>query len=237
MNPEENKVPENEIRISVKTPIPPTIKRIEEVLNKFDHIVLSGMNSSISKVLLLTEITKLKTHGLHQYNLIETITMELKEENKEKDPDERVRYLTRFKVELYKEKPKTAPKGFYEAPYTEEQLKKISEVKPPERDGEDRERGRGRGRGFRGRGFRGRGRGRGRGLRGERGERGGRSRPRGDRPHTERGQRGGRPRGERGDRGGLRGRGRGGRGGRPETAGEQRKNIPGLGKGPKSGIN
>ena len=112
MTTEEIQVPENEMRITFKTPIPVAVKRIEEILGKFDHITLSGMNSVISKVLLLTEITKLKIHGLHQYNLIETITMELKEENKENDPDQKARYLTRFKVELYKEKPSTAPKGF-----------------------------------------------------------------------------------------------------------------------------
>jgi len=242
MTTEEIQVPENELRITYKTSIPFGVKRIEEILNKFDHITLSGMNSVISKVLLLTEITKLKIHGLHQYNLLETITMELKEENKEKDPDQKAKYLTRFKVELYKEKPSTAPKGFYEAPYTEEEIKKISEVKPPESRGEGDERGRGRG--FRGRGRRG-GRGRGRFRGGGRGERRGdrsRGRPRGDRPSSTRGQRA-RPRVERGgergsERGGTRGgRGRGGRGGRPETATEGRRNIPGLGKGPKSGIN
>ena len=227
MTTEEIQVPENELRITYKTSIPFGVKRIEEILTKFDHITLSGMNSVISKVLLLTEITKLKIHGLHQYNLLETITMELKEENKENDPDQKAKYLTRFKVELYKEKPSTAPKGFYEAPYTEEEIKKISEVKPPETRGEGEERGRGRG-------FRGGGRGERRGDRG-------RGRPRGDRPSTTRGQRS-RPRVERGgERGGERGRGgrgRGGRGGqRPETATEGRRNIPGLGKGPKSGIN
>ena len=240
MTTEEIQVPENEMRLTYKTSIPFAVKRIEEILNKFDHITLSGMNSVISKVLLLTEITKLKIHGLHQYNLLETITMELKEENKENDPDQKAKYLTRFKVELYKEKPSTAPKGFYEAPYTEEEIKKISEVKPPETRGEGEERGRGRG--FRGRGRRGRGRGRFRGGgRGERRGDRGRGRPRGDRPSTTRGQRS-RPRVERGgERGGERGRGgrgRGGRGGqRPETATEGRRNIPGLGKGPKSGIN
>ena len=238
MTTEEIQVPENEMRITFKTPIPVAVKRIEEILGKFDHITLSGMNSVISKVLLLTEITKLKIHGLHQYNLIETLTMELKEENKENDPDQRARYITRFKVELYKEKPSNAPKGFYQAPYTEEEIKKISEVKPPENRGDGEERGRGRG--FRGRGRRGgRGRGRFRGGRGERrGERGRGGRPRGDRPSSTRGQRA-RPRVERGgERGTPRGRGRGGIGGqRPETATEGRRNIPGLGKGQKSGIN
>ena len=216
--------PENEIRVSGRTNVLSGVERVEEAFKKFENVTISGINDGISKVLLITEIVKLKIKDLHQYNLIETITREVHEENKEQESDEHPRYLTRFKVELYKSKLATPPKGaFYEAPYTEEEITKIKEVKPPEggRPFTGRGRGRGRGRG----GLRGEGRGRGRG--GTRGE--GR-----DRPNTARGGRGGRGRG--GSRGEGRGRGRGGqrgegRGGRGGNRGGQR----GEGRGGRGG--
>ena len=122
--------------------------------------------------LLITEIIKLKVPNLHQYNLIETIKTEKHEEDNEDKSDDNPRYSTRFKVELHKKKLESVPKGaFYEAPYTEDEVKKISSVKPPERKGRPMTarggrgfyrggRGEGRGRGGRGRGEpRGRGRG------------------------------------------------------------------------------
>ena len=224
----QSNTPENEVRVSGRTNVLGAVDRIVKVFEKFDHVVLSGINTGISKVLLITEIIKLKVPDLHQYNLIETITREMHEEDKKEESQENPRYLTRFKVELYKTKLASEPKGaFYEAPYTAEQVKKISEVKAPERSENDRPHtargGRGRGRGgFRGgrgegRGGRGEGRGRGRGRGGPRSARGGKDRnDRGER--GERGERrGGRgegrgrggPRG--GNRGGPRGRGRGGK--------------------------
>ena len=223
--------PENEIRVSGRTNVLSGVERVEEAFKKFENVTISGINDGISKVLLITEIVKLKIKDLHQYNLIETITREVHEENKEQESDEHPRYLTRFKVELYKSKLATPPKGaFYEAPYTEEEITKIKEVKPPEG----------------GRPFTGRGRGRGRGRGGPRGEgrgRGGRGGPRGEgRPNTARGGRGGRgrggPRGEGrgrgGNRGGQRGEGRGGRGG---NRGGQRGVGRGRGRGTARGGN
>ena len=173
--------PENEIRISGRTNVLGGVERVEEAFKKFDNVVLSGINDGISKVLLITEIVKLKITDLHQYNLIETITRQAHEENKEQqESDEHPKYLTRFKVELYKKKLDKPPeKSFYEAPYTEEEIKKIKEVKP--QDQKDRPNtGRGRGRGRGGPRGRGDGRGRGRGGRGE-GRGRGRGAPRGDR--------------------------------------------------------
>ena len=206
--------PDNEIRVSDRTNVLHGVERVEEAFKKFDNVTLSGINNGISKVLLITEIVKLKIKDLHQYNLIETIKREVHEENKEDESDEHPRFLTRFKVELYKNKLQQPPKdSFYEAPYTEEQITKIKEVKAPE--GRDRPKtGRGRGRG---RGGRGEGRG---GPRGGRGEGRGRGGPRGGRGE-------GRGRGgPRGGRGEGRGRGgpRGGRGGKPkegETSGNK----------------
>ena len=192
-------LPENEIRVSGQTPVLRGVERVEEAFKKFDNVTLTGINTGISKVLLITEIIKLKVPNLHQYNLIETIKTEKHEEDNEDKTDDNPRFSTRFKVELHKTKLESIPKGaFYEAPYTEEEVKKISSVKPPERKGRPLT-SRGRGGYFRGR-DEGRGRGRGRGGRGE-------GRGRGDRPRT-RGE--GRGRGGRGGRG--EGRGRGGRG-------------------------
>jgi hypothetical protein len=232
-------VPENEIRVSYQTPVLKGVERVEDALKKFDNVTLTGINSGISRVLLITEIIKLKVPNLHQYNLIETIKTEKHEEDNEDKSDDNPRYSTRFKVELHKKKLESVPKGaFYEAPYTEDEVKKISSVKPPERKGRPMTarggrgfyrggRGEGRGRGGRGRGEgrggRGRGEGRPRTGRGEgRGRgRGGEGRPRGGRGEGRgRGGRGeGRPRGGRGE-----GRGRGGRGGehREERRGEGR---------------
>ena len=214
-------VPENEIRVSYQTPVLKGVERVEDALKKFDNVTLTGINSGISRVLLITEIIKLKVPNLHQYNLIETIKTEKHEEDNEDKSDDNPRYSTRFKVELHKKKLESVPKGaFYEAPYTEDEVKKISSVKPPERKGRPMTARGGRGfyRGGRGegRGRGGRGRGEGRGGRGR-----GEGRPRGGRGEGRgRGGRGeGRPRGGRGE-----GRGRGGRGGehREERRGEGR---------------
>ena len=220
--------PENEIRVSGRTNVLNGVERVEEAFKKFENVTISGINDGISKVLLITEIVKLKIKDLHQYNLIETIIREVHEENKENESDEHPRYLTRFKVELYKNKLPTPPKGaFYEAPYTEEQITKIKEVKPPEGGRPHTARGRG-GRG-RGRGG-GRGEGRGRGRGGPRPNtgRGGRGRGRGGQRGEGRGRGGnrggqrGEGRGRGGNRGGQRGEGRG-RGGRGATRGAKKE--------------
>ena len=146
------KLPENELRVSPRTNVIEATQRIEKAFETFDHVVLSGINAGISKVLLIAEIAKLKIAGLHQYNLLETMTTEIKEETSD-NTVEHQKFKTRFKVELYKTKPSTAPKGFYQAPYSEEELKKLKEFKSEEKEegprrGGFRRRGRG---GLRGR--------------------------------------------------------------------------------------
>ena len=187
------KLPENELRVSPRTNVIEATQRIEKAFETFDHVVLSGINAGISKVLLIAEIAKLKIAGLHQYNLLETMTTEIKEETSD-NTVEHQKFKTRFKVELYKTKPSTAPKGFYQAPYSEEELKKLKEFKS-----EEKEEGPRRG------GFRGRGRGGERG--GYRGNRGGDYRRGGDRQerggYRGRGNRGERRGGDRQERGGI----------------------------------
>ena len=89
-------IPENEIRVGGRTSVFNTIARIEEVFKKFDNIVISGLNEGISKVLLITEITRLKFEGLHQYNLIETITTEMRDEERgQGEEDSKLSYTKR----------------------------------------------------------------------------------------------------------------------------------------------
>ena len=217
-------VPENEIRISPQTQVLRGVTRVEEAFKKFDNVTLTGINTGISRVLLITEIIKLKIPNLHQYNLIETIKTEKHEENEEKT-DDNPRYSTRFKVELHKKQLPSPPKNsFYQAPYTEEEVKKISSVKPPERRPVTARGGRG---GFSGRGRRVEGRGRGRGEGRGRGRGEGRGRGRGE--GRGRGDGRGRARGRGEHREEHRGEGRG-RGRGDARGGKKKQDIEGLNK-------
>jgi hypothetical protein len=242
---ENNNLPENEIRVSFKTDVIRAVERATKAFETFETVKFSAINSGMSRLILIVEITKIKLEGLHQINFIETLTKEGNESE-----GQRQRFLTAFKIELSKTKPKNIPTGYiYQAPYTKEHVEAIRNVKVEERDEEDRPRRGGRG-GYRGgrggRGgrfnkgeeggnFRG-GRGRG-GLRGERregeegnfrGGRGGRGGFRGERKEGEEGNfRGGR------GRGGLRGERREGeegnfRGGRGGFRGERREGDEGF---------
>merc|ERR1712032_1517519 len=198
--------------------------RIEKAFETFDHVKLSGINSGISKLIVILEITKVKLENLHQINLVETLTSE------SNDGSDRQRYSTAYRAELHKAKPKSIPTGyFYQAPYSKEHIEAVKAVKVQTDNNEDRPRGefRGRGRGMRGgRGGEGqRGEFVQRGGFGERGSRGNRgSRGRGERGRGRGGFRGNRGgdgerrgrggfEGNRGSRGGDRGAPRGGRGG------------------------
>merc|ERR1712032_1118220 len=218
--PNTPQLPENEIRVSAKTDVKGAVERIEKAFEKFDHVKLSGINSGISKLIVILEITKVKCEGLHQINMVETLTSQAN------DGSDRQRYSTAYRAELHKQKPKTIPTGyFYQAPYTKEHIEAVKavEVNTENREGE-RPRGgmRGRGRGMRG------GRGRGRGMRGNRGGnegfRGGDRE--GFRGNDERGR--GRGRGApRGDGEGFRGGDRQFRGGDREFRGGDREGFRG----------
>ena len=119
-----NTIPENEIRVSGNTNVLRTIERITELFKNHDNVIISGINTGITKVILITEIIKLKIKDLHQYNKIETITGEMKEEDNQQEEAQPVYYLTRFKVELSQNKIELPKNTFYQAPYTEEQKKK-----------------------------------------------------------------------------------------------------------------
>merc|ERR1712160_6192 len=202
-------LPDNEIRVSFKTDVAGAVERIEKAFEKFDHVKLSGINSGISKLIVILEITKVKLENLHQINLVETLTGE------STDGSDRPRFSTAYRAELHKAKPAAIPKGyFYQAPYSKEHIEAVKAVKVNTNtdNNEDRPRGefRGRGRGMRG----GRG-GRG-GFRGGRGEFRGRGRGGfrgGNRGGEGEGFRGGFRGGNgapRGERGGYRGNSRGG---------------------------
>jgi hypothetical protein len=155
--PEREQLAENDIRVSFKTDIFRAVERVEKALETFDTVKFSAINSGISKLIVIIEITKVKLEGLHQINIVETLT-----NTTTQDGETRNRYMTALRVELSKEKPKTVPAGyFYQAPYTKEHVEAIKAVKPKA----DENRGERTG-GFGGRGGRG---GRGRGQRGGRG--------------------------------------------------------------------
>jgi Alba len=204
--------PENEIRVSFKTDVLRAVERAAAAFQNHEVVKFSAINTGISKLILIVEITKIKIEGLHQLNHLETLS----KERVDNEGKQRVSYLTAFKVELWNTKPKTVPAGYiYQAPYTKEHIEAVKSVKSEPREDGPQRGGRGRGRG-RGRGgFRGRGRG---GFRGGRktstdsqGERGGRGRGRGRGRGGFRGGRGSRG-GFEGQRGGFEGS-RGGRGG------------------------
>jgi len=160
--PEREQLAENDIRVSFKTDIFRAVERVEKALETFDTVKFSAINSGISKLIVIIEITKVKLEGLHQINIVETLT-----NTTTQDGETRNRYMTALRVELSKENPKTVPAGyFYQAPYTKEHVEAIKAVKPKADDnrGERTGYGRGGGRGGRGRGQRG-GRG---GYQGER---------------------------------------------------------------------
>ena len=152
---------ENDIRVSFKTDIFRAVERVEKAFETHETVKFSAINSGISKLIVIIEITKVKLEGLHQINIVETLT-----NTSTQDGETRNRYMTAFRVELSKSKPQTVPAGyFYQAPYTKEHVESIKAVKP--KADEDRERPAFR---ARGRGGRGRGRGQRGGFQGERTE-------------------------------------------------------------------
>lgn len=187
MDPKEKK-PANEIRVGYRTRVSNVVSYAEKLLkeNNVKTLNFSAVGGSIGTLVNVVEILKLNTPGLYQQNRIATIAYQSVEDKNV----ERQRLYPKFETILSVEKPAKEGEG-YQAPLTEEERKKIQEIK--EKGRELRRRG-----GFRGgRGSRGRGRNFGRGRRGY-------GRPRG--------MRGGfRPRGMRGGFRGSRGmRGRGG---------------------------
>lgn len=64
--------PDNEIKISENTDVHETIDFIMNLFtNKnYETIIISGLNKAIKKVVLITEIIKIKIPGLHQINEI-----------------------------------------------------------------------------------------------------------------------------------------------------------------------
>lgn len=205
-----NQGPENEIRISFKTDVLRAVERAAAAFNNFEKVTFSAINSGISKLILIVEITKIKIEGLHQINHLESLTKDRKDQNGET----RQGFLTNFKVELHKTKPQVPSGWLYQAPYTRDHIEAVRSVKTEDRDGDEPRRGgRGRGRGGRGRGFGGRG--------GFQAREGFQPREGQEENGERRGGRGGRGRGRGGFRGprpegqefeGARGRGRGGRG-------------------------
>ena len=78
--------PNNEIKISENTDVHETIDFIMNLLtNKnYETVIISGLNKSIKKVVLIVEIIKIKIPGLHQINEINCLNkINYNEENNE----------------------------------------------------------------------------------------------------------------------------------------------------------
>jgi len=149
--PQREQLAENDIRVSFKTDIFRAVERVEKAFETFETVKFSALNSGITKLIVIIEITKVKLEGLHQINIVETLSTTSTQEG-----ETRNRYMTAFRVELSKSKPSSIPAGyFYQAPYTKDHVEAIKSVKTSSDDNNDRPSFRGRGRG----GFRGRGRG------------------------------------------------------------------------------
>ena len=195
----QNKTPDNEIRVTVKTFIEKAVMRAEEAFKTYDKVTFSAINVGIPNLVLIVEICKAKIAGVHQVNTLETLKTSSKDaEGKENEGRERI--STRLQIELSKTKPTVNKGQYYQEPYTKEHVEAILKVKSEPRDNN-------RG-GFRG----------GRGGRGQRGGRGGFRG--GDRNERGRGGFRGGDRNERG-RGGFRGGDRNERGGRGGYRGEE----------------
>jgi len=65
--------------------------------------------------------------AVHQLNLLETISLDENEENKQenKNGDNRPRLITRLKIELWNKKPENKEKLFYQAPYDSKTLESL----------------------------------------------------------------------------------------------------------------
>ena len=129
-----NRTPENEIRVTPGTNIERAVSRVEEALKTYDKILFSAINAGIPNLVFIVEICKVKLGGLHQANIIET----LKSSSKSQDGtnvDGKERISTRFRIELTKSKPVLEKGAFYQAPYSEETVKEIMEVKSEQREG------------------------------------------------------------------------------------------------------
>ena len=70
---ERDQGPENEIRVSYKTDVLRAVERAVAAFEKFDTVKFSAINSGISKLILIVEITKIKSEGLHQLNVFPII--------------------------------------------------------------------------------------------------------------------------------------------------------------------
>ena len=117
------KGPENLILVSVKTDVIGAVERAVEAIKKHDFVIFSALNSGISKLILIAEITKLKIDNLHQLNHLETITFDEKEG--QQYDNERPRLVTRLKVEIWNKKPENKEKLFYQAPYDSKHLEAL----------------------------------------------------------------------------------------------------------------
>ena len=197
---DKTKKPANDIRIGFRSRVGSVISYCEKLLkeNNLRTLNFSAVGGSIGTLVNVVEVLKMTTPGLYQTNRIATISYQSVEEG---GNVQNQKLYPKLEVVLTLDKPTTSGEGFQDV-LSEEERKKLLELRDKRREERQKRGGEGerRGRGTRRPPFRG-GRGRGRPP-----MRGGRPPFRGGRPPM----RGGRPP-FRGGRGRPPMRGRGGR--------------------------
>ena len=200
---DKSKKPANDIRIGFRSRVGSVISYCEKLLkeNNLRTLNFSAVGGSIGTLVNVVEVLKMTTPGLYQTNRIATISYQSVEEG---GNVQNQKLYPKLEVVLSLDKPSTSGEGFQEV-LSEEERKKLLELRDKRRAEREKEGG-----------FRRGGRGRGPMRGGRPPMRGGRGRPpmRGGRPPMR--GRGGRPpmRGGRGRPNFRGGRGRQQRGGR-----------------------
>lgn len=114
------------IKISLETNVKNMITSIVDYLNNQQNhtVYLTGLNTAISKVILIAEIVKIKIRNLHQINdldcLISNNTYKLN-----KNPDENdIKMIPKFEIILTKIEPVLKGSG-YQKPLTDEEIERL----------------------------------------------------------------------------------------------------------------
>ena len=176
---DKTKKPANDIRIGFRSRVGSVISYCEKLLkeNNLRTLNFSAVGGSIGTLVNVVEVLKMTTPGLYQTNRIATISYQSVEEG---GNVQNQKLYPKLEVVLTLDKPTTSGEGFQDV-LSEEDRKKLLELRDKRREERQKRGGEGerRGRGTRRPPFRG-GRGRGRGGRPP--MRGGRPPMRGSRP-------------------------------------------------------
>ena len=162
---EQDKLPENEIRVRKGVGIGRYLRRAHDLLSGKvagqDSVVIKGVSNAMESAVKLAELIKHRVKGLHQLNLIENLTIVDEYEPLEEGLDylKFERQVTMFTVTLSQKEMDHKDIG-YQLPIPESEVMEYDETTFDERPRGPREEGRRPPRGGLRRGFRGRNEGR-----------------------------------------------------------------------------